>query len=92
MEISSSFSFSKVAGGLIQKKKKSYYLPPEFSLVQKILKPPSLNPVMTLSLWELPENENKLHMRGLQKYDISEVFVKISLKNRKMNSASKLQL
>ena len=91
MEISSSFSFSKVAGGLIQKKK-SYYLPPEFSLVQKILKPPSLNPVMTLSLWELPENENKLHMRGLEKYDISEVLVKISLKNRKMNSASKLQL
>jgi len=38
---------------------------------------------MTLSLWGLPENENKLHMRGVQKYDISEVFVKISLKNRK---------
>ena len=87
MEISSSFFFSKVANGLIQKKKKSYYLPPEFFLVQKILKPPSLNPVMTLSWWGLPENENKLPMRGVQKYDISEVFVKISLKNRKMNSA-----
>lgn len=81
MEISSPFYTSKVASGLIQRKT-SYHLPPEFSLVQKMLRPPSLNCVMTLSLWQLPENENKLHMRGDQKYDISEVFVKIIVSRR----------